>query len=146
MLSPPGFWFLNQNFCFLKPGGANRFFFKTFSPRGSSALVEAGKGETPGRTMMWNNAGRFLRDALEAPSSSSSDEETTTSDFSCHEECLQNDSCSDEPVPDPPSTLIITRRQRDFGVVNACVTPQDLQCQPDETGRQRDLVAVSMIA
>ena len=109
---------------------------------------------------MYGNAGRFLRDAPEfgarevsSPTEeessviacSSLEEEESFAHAGCSlEEPFDHANCSsEEQAPDPPSTLVITRRQKDFGVVKECA--QQANIPPTaENGSTRDLVAVSM--
>ena len=94
---------------------------------------------------MYGNAGRFRRDAPGARQvSSSSEEELSAIPCSSLEEQFAHADCSsEEQAPDPPSTLVITRRQKDFGVVKECAQQSNIP-PTVENGSTRDLVPVSM--
>ena len=105
---------------------------------------------------MYGNAGRFRRDAPGARQVSSSVEEELSAipcssleesfahaDCSLEEQFAHADCSSEEQAPDPPSTLVITRRQKDFGVVKECAQQSNIP-PTVENGSTRDLVPVSM--
>ena len=105
---------------------------------------------------MYGNAGRFRRDARVPAArevSSCREEESNTiacssleesrADCSIEEPFTHADFVIEEQEPDPPSTLVITRRKKDFGVVKECVEQQNIP-PTAQTGSARDLVAVNM--